>query len=255
MIRVAICEDEPNIRSYLTALVRRQEATCEIAAYDSADAYLAAGKEYDLLFLDIELVGPAGGAAGNAAADGCGTSSPMDGIALARKLRGMDLSRQPLIVFVTGHDDYIYEAFDVEAFQYLMKPIDEKRFAELFRRARERIAAEPEQQRKSLVIQLAGVRKVVPWDSIYYAESQGHKILLHRKDGILEYYGKISELEQSLAGQFSRIHKGYLVNLSYVEEYDHVSVRLENGDRLVISKYKYDDFAKAHLRFLQQSPL
>ena len=99
------------------------------------------------------------------------------------------------------------------------------------------------------------MRKVVPWDSIYYAESQGHKILLHRKDGILEYYGRISELEQSLAGQFSRIHKGYLVNLSYVEEYDHVSVTLENGDRLVISKYKYDDFAKAHLRFLQQSPL
>lgn len=60
MIRVAICEDEPNIRSYLTALVRRQEAACEIAAYDSADAYLAAGKEYDLLFLDIELVGRGG---------------------------------------------------------------------------------------------------------------------------------------------------------------------------------------------------
>lgn len=310
MIRVAMCDDEMNIRSYLASLVRKQAVDCEIAGYGSADAFLAAvaaGEEYDLLFLDIDFGGadivsatdivsgePAGesfasdepgepgssGASGepgtsgrSVAAGRCSSSFYMDGIALARRLRGMNLYRQPLIVFVTGYDSYVYEAFDVEAFQYLIKPIDEVRFAELFQRAVRRIAAgaerrqtqtasepkpqsepvaaEAEQRRRSLVIQQAGVRKVVPWDSIYYAESQGHKILLHLKDGILESYGKIGELEQSLPEQFCRIHKGYLINLAYVEEYTRTAVTLTNGEQLLISKYKYDAFAKAHLRYLQ----
>lgn len=283
MIRVGICDDETNIRSYLASLVRKQEADCRITEYGSADALLAAGaagEEHDLLFLDIDL----GGAGTGPAADCRNPPCCMDGIALARRLRSMKLHRQPLIVFVTGYDSYVYEAFDVEAFQYLIKPIDETRFAELFRRAAQRIAsgaeqrqtqeasgqkrqpaqtasgskppsesaaAETEQRRRSLVVQQAGVRKVVPWDSIYYAESQGHKVLLHLKDGILESYGKIGELERSLPEQFCRIHKGYLVNLAYVEEYTHTAVTLTNGEQLLISKYKYDAFAKAHLRYLQ----
>lgn len=321
MIKVAICDDETNIRSYLASLVRKQAVDCEIAEYSSADAFLAAGEEHDLLFLDIDLEGVATGSAANIvpnAPDGTGFASDsyagsradwktageasesgeaaeagkasksgedaesagiatadsrspsycMDGIALARRLRGMNLHRQPLIVFVTGYDSYVYEAFDVEAFQYLIKPIDEARFAELFRRALQRITSETERQltvsaakpqpsmpemeqhRKSLVIQQAGVRKVVPWEKIYYAESQGHKVLLHFRDSILEYYGKMGELEQSLPGQFFRIHKGYLINLAYVEEYTHTSVTLANGAQLMISKYKYDDFAKAHLQYL-----
>lgn len=280
MIKVAICDDETNIRSYLASLVRKQAVDCEIAEYSSADAFLAAGEEHDLLFLDIDLEGVATGSAANivpnedaesagiATADSRSPSYHMDGIALARRLRGMNLHRQPLIVFVTGYDSYVYEAFDVEAFQYLIKPIDEARFAELFRRALQRITSETERQltvsaakpqpsmpemeqhRKSLVIQQAGVRKVVPWEKIYYAESQGHKVLLHFRDSILEYYGKMGELEQSLPGQFFRIHKGYLINLAYVEEYTHTSVTLANGAQLMISKYKYDDFAKAHLRYL-----
>lgn len=312
MIRIAICDDETNIRSYLASLVRKQAVECEIAEYGSADAFLAAGaagEEYDLLFLDIDLGGAGTGSATDIAPDGpdgkglasdgfaesSRKSSYMDGIALARRLRSMTLHQQPLIVFVTGYDCYVYEAFDVEAFQYLIKPIDEVRFAELFRRAVQRIAtetkrqqaqaaaetktqsetataetktqpetasaetkpqpgiatAEAEQRRRSLVIQQAGVRKVVPLDNIYYAESQGHKILLHLKDSILEFYGKIGELEQSLPEQFCRIHKGYLINLAYVEEYTHTAVTLTNGEQLLISKYKYDAFAKAHLRYLQ----
>lgn len=280
MIKVAICDDETNIRSYLASLVRKQAADCEIAEYSSADAFLAAGEKHDLLFLDIDLEGADTGSAANivpnedaesagiATADSRSPSYHMDGIALARQLRGMSLHRQPLIVFVTGYDSYVYEAFEVEAFQYLIKPIDEARFAELFRRALQRITSETERQltvsaakpqpsmpemeqhRKSLVIQQAGVRKVVPWEKIYYAESQGHKVLLHFRDSILEYYGKMGELEQSLPGQFFRIHKGYLINLAYVEEYTHTSVTLSNGAQLMISKYKYDDFTKAHLRYL-----
>ena len=74
---------------------------------------------------------------------------------------------------------------------------------------------------------------------------------LYMKDGVLEYYAKMSDLEEELQGQFCRVHKGYLINLSYVDEYNKTEVTLTNGDKLLISKYKYEDFVKAYLRFMQ----
>ncbi len=176
----------------------------------------------------------------------------MDGMALARRLRSLPPDRQPLIIFVTGYESYVYQAFDVEAFQYLVKPVDEGRFAEVFRRAAEKLSVLEKQRRRTLLVQYAGSSRVIPLENIHYVESHGHKLLLHLKEGTVEYYGKIGELEQELGGQFARIHKGYLVNLRHVEEYARGQVTLTDGEKLVISKYKYDAFVKQHLRFLRQ---
>ena len=59
------------------------------------------------------------------------------------------------------------------------------------------------------------------------------------------------DLEEELQGQFFRIHKGYLVNLACIDEYNKTEVTLVNGDKLLISKYKYPDFVKAYLRYMQ----
>ena len=239
-IRIAICDDEQNIRSYLAALIRREDSSCRISEYASAEAYLAAGEDYDLLLLDIELGG------------GAGSPGSMDGMALARRLRSLPPDRQPLIIFVTGYESYVYQAFDVEAFQYLVKPVDEGRFADVFRRAAEKLSVLEKQRRRTLLVQYAGASRVIPLENIRYVESRGHKLLLHLKEGTVEYYGKIGELEQELGGQFARIHKGYLVNLRHVEEYARGQVTLTGGEKLTISKYKYDAFVKQHLRFLRQ---
>ncbi|MDE7253117.1 MAG: LytTR family DNA-binding domain-containing protein [Acetatifactor sp.] len=231
MIKIAICDDEKNIRSYLASLIKEQNVECEITEYASADEYLSSGIEHDLLFLDIELKGS------------------VSGMEMARQIRGMRQIRQPVIIFVTGYEKYVYDAFDVDAFQYLVKPVSEQKFAEVFRRAQEK--------KKTLIIQYAGANKAIPLDNIYYMESQSHKIVLYIKDreqaGLrrLEYYAKIGELEEELQGRFCRIHKGYLVNLSYVDEYSRTEIILTNGDKLPLSKYKYEDFVKAYLRFMQ----
>lgn len=234
-IKIAICDDEKNIRVYLASLVRKQGRECEIAEYVSADEYLLDQTEHDLLFLDIELAG-----------DGPG----MDGMDLARRIRGMELERQPVIIFVTGYEKYVYDAFDVGAFQYLLKPIDEQRFAEVFGRAAAQIIFEAEQKKKTLVIQYGSESRAVPLQDIYYIESRNHKVVLYLKDGELEYYEKIGRLEEELQGQFFRIHRGYLVNLAYVEGYDKTEVTLTGGISLPLSK-RYEDFAAAYLQFVQ----
>ena len=236
MVKIAICDDEKNIRAYLSALVKKQGMECEITEYATAGDYFADGVEHDILFLDIELEGP---------------GQDMDGMKMARQIRGMEDIKQPIIIFVAGYEKYVYDAFDVGAFQYLLKPVDEQKFAGVFRRAAEQAAAYTGQDKKALMIQYGGTGKTIPLRDIYYMESQNHKIAVHMKDGVLEYYAKMSDLEEELQGQFCRVHKGYLINLSYVDEYNKTEVTLTNGDKLLISKYKYEDFVKAYLRFMQ----
>ena len=236
MVKIAICDDEKNIRAYLSALVKKQGIECEITEYATAGDYFADGVEHDILFLDIELEGP---------------GQDMDGMEMARQIRGMEDTKQPIIIFITGYEKYVYDAFDVGAFQYLLKPVDEQKFAGVFRRAAEQAAAYTGQDKKALMIQYGGTGKTIPLRDIYYMESQNHKIAVHMKDGVPEYYARMSDLEEELQGQFCRVHKGYLINLSYVDEYNKTEVTLTNGDKLLISKYKYEDFVKAYLHFMQ----
>lgn len=185
MIKVAICDDEKNIRSYLASLIKEQKAECEITEYASADEYLSSGMGHDLLFLDIELEGSASG---------------MDGMGMAGQIRGMEQIKQPVIIFVTGYEKYVYDAFDVEALGYLVKPVNEQKFAEVFSRAQDKILSETEQKKKTLLIQYAGANKAIPLDHIYYMESRKHKVVLYTKDGELEYllFVSLSEPKSSV---------------------------------------------------------
>ena len=104
MIKIAICDDEANIRAYLSSLIQAQDCPCEIVEYASAGDCLADTQKIDLLFLDIELA-----------------PSCLDGMELARKIRERATVTQPVIIFVTGYERYVFDAFDVGAFQYLLK--------------------------------------------------------------------------------------------------------------------------------------
>lgn len=234
MIRIAICDDEAPARSGLSALIRAQGRPCEIVEYASAGDCLADSREIDLLFLDIAL-------------DAAGP----DGMALARRIRDRAAGTQPVIVFVTGYERYVFDAFDVGAFQYLLKPVDEEKFARVFARAAAQIGAAGERRVRALTLQSAGASRTVPLDSICYIESSNHKVVLHLKDGEFSCYRRIRDLEAELGGQFCRIHKGYLVNLACVEGYSKTELALTGGEKLLISKYKYQDFVKAYLRFLR----
>ena len=237
MIKIAICDDEANIRAYLTSLIRAQSCQCEIVEYASAGDCLADTQEIDLLFLDIELA-PSG--------------SGLDGMTLAQKIRAQATETQPVIIFVTGYERYVFDAFDVGAFQYLLKPVDEEKFAQVFARAVAQIGTAKEKPGRVLTLQSANTSRTVPLDSIYYIESSNHKVELHLKDGEFVCYAKIGDLELELQDQFFRIHKGYLINLSYVAGYSKRSVTLTNGEELLLSKYKYQDFVKAYLHFLKK---
>ena len=165
-VKIAVCDDEKNIRAYLVSLIKKQAIECSIMEYASADEYLSDGREYDLLFLDIEMGG---------------SGALMDGMELARNIRAMDTGRQPIIIFVTGYEKYVYDAFDVGAFQYLVKPVDEHKFAEVFSRAVGQIASEVEKRRKKLKKWKSNLHEQagILWENWRPGKGTGRAVLPH----------------------------------------------------------------------------
>ena len=254
MIKIAIIDDEKEVRDFLFFLIQRQEIDAELWLFSSAENFLKENQEFDLLFLDIAL----------SIGDGRflkerktfhqleisqNIENPkMTGLDLAKCIRNND-RRQPIIIFVTGYENYVFEAFDVEAFHYLLKPIQEEKLKQVLHRAVGKI-----KKKKEPIIELsfAGVSRKLIASEIYYIESFNHKICVHTKTQSMESYARIGELEEVLKDSFFRIHKGYLINLAYVDSYSRTEVKLTNGASLFLSKYKYHDFTKAYLQYLAE---
>lgn len=243
-MRIAICDDEKAVRDLIRRQIEAQGGEHSIAEYASGEellmAYDAPGWAMDLLFLDIAMKGA-------------------DGIEVARRFRQAQADRGlaawgslPLIVFVTGFAEYMPDAFDVQAFQFIVKPIDDARFSEIFRQAeRECSRMSGQRSRAAKTVTVGGMRTVAAGD-ICYIESVNHKNILCLPGERIEYYGRISDLERQLSPDFFRIHRGFLINLNRVSHYDRTDVYMEGGERLPLSRYKYQEFVKTWLRYLAE---
>ena len=111
---IAVVDDERMIREQICGLIENQVLDCRIKSYSSGEEIVASGKRFDIIFLDIKVGG-------------------MGGIETARRLR--EKNSEAVLIFVTGIKEYVFEALDLYAFQYLLKPINEKKFAEVLERA------------------------------------------------------------------------------------------------------------------------
>lgn len=228
MIKIGIVDDEKVIRNQLRNFIEKQRINAHIREYGSADEYAMQNQEEDLLFLDIGM-----------------TKGDINGMELAHRIRRRE-GKQPIIIFVTGFEEFVYEAFDVKAFHYLRKPVNEEKFQQVLHQALESVRPQMFQ------FQYGGENKSLPIDEIYFIESQNHKIKIYAKKGEFECYAKIGDIEVELAGKFFRIHKGYLINMAYVDSYNKTEVLLENGTKLLISKYKYANFVQEYMKFLMR---
>ena len=173
----------------------------------------------------------------------------LDGMKTAQFFREREYNK--MLVFVSASRKYVFEAYDVEAFQYLLKPVDNKKLERVLQRAvikiekstQEFIIASKERQTIKLFL-----------DDIYYFEIKGRLINVHGIKDIFTYYEKIGVLEESLKDKgFFRCHKSYLINLKYVDAYNRQEAILENGEKIVISKRRYEKFCKAVLGVMRKN--
>lgn len=232
MLQIAVCDDDKSMGEYLRQLIAcrlSKESNYKVSVFSSGRELLNAGINFDIFFLDIEL-------------------KDINGIDMARKLRQ---ESGAVIVFVTALKEYVFDAFDVQAFQYLLKPIDEEKFFKVLDRAM--VECRTMKQMEPLVIRVNGAYRNIQKNNILYAENEGRKVVLHMKEEQqITYYAKMGELETLLGKQFFRCHRGYLVNLNEVQSYDVGNIQLKNGENILMAKQKYSEFVTAYMEFLRR---
>ncbi len=228
MLDIAVVDDEKGIRDHLCELIRKQKQPGRVESYATGEELLASGKRFDIVFLDIRLEG-------------------INGIETARKLR--EKQDDMVLIFITGLREYVFDALDLYAFQYLLKPVDEKKFAEVLGRAEREAGRKREKQR----IFLKTRNLTLDQADILYIESRGKKVEIHtvRKTEDIQIYAAMEELEGQLGEGFYRCHRSYIVNMVYIAEYNSDSILLTNGNKVYLAKKKYGEFVKAYMWHLQ----
>ena len=237
MIKIAICDDEPLMAQELAGHLAEYMKEKSITAYDLSSfpdgrALLGAVDCFDVIFLDIQMEHP-------------------DGMETAKLLRRR--GDHSLLVFVTVLKELVFDAFQVEAYDYLLKPLDGDRFRRVIDRA---VRALERRDNGRILVQRGTVRRIVPLADITYGEVLGRKVYLHlRSGGLVDYYEKLENLERQVDGRFFRCHRSYLVNLDFVLGCGGGRVTLSQGAEIPVSRLRERDFTQALLlRMRERDP-
>lgn len=192
---IAVVDDEKVIREQICSLIKKHKPDCRLESYAAGRELLTSGRRFDIIFLDIQMDG-------------------MNGIETAKRLR--ERQEETILIFLTGLREYVFEALDLYAFHYLLRPVDEKNFAGVLERAvRE---AGKKKEKRALFIKTRNL--TLDQADILYIESIRRKVGVHtaRAKEIIEIYATMEELEGQLGGDFYRCHRAYIVNMAHIAE-------------------------------------
>jgi len=178
-----------------------------------------------------------------------------------RQLSGMELAGMvnlyTSVVFTTAFPEYALQAFDKEAFDFLLKPINYERFLKCIHKAKRKIKKGPESDSPdrddffNIKSEIKGRMVKIRFDEVMYIEGAVNYILIHTHGEKHMTYLTMREIERHLPQQvFARIHRSFIVNINYVKVVERARIKLENGEELVMGdhyKQKFLDFMDSHL--------
>jgi len=207
-LRVFIADDEPLAREHIIDRLAHEEDVEVVGTADNGDDALTEIRRLhpDLVFLDVQMPG----------------------------LTGMEVAEQlgeemPRTIFCTAFDQYAIKAFEVAAVDYLLKPFDDERFHEAFRRARKTIepAAKKSPYLQRIPVEMRGQMRVVPVEKIDYITASGPYAELHAGERTFAVRERMQQLEEKLDPEvFMRVHRSVIVRLDRID----VMLRSAGGD-------------------------
>lgn len=235
MLKIAVCDDESHQRIELIDMIKKalqlKNTQYYIYEYENGEELLQSNLEINLFFLDIKM-------------------NKLTGIETAKKIR--EVNEKAIIIFITALKEYVFDAFDVRAFHYILKPISEEKLRSILYSA----LLQLEGTEKFIIAKTISECTKIFTKDILYVESQLRKVVIHTTYDIIEYYNKLSDMEDDLKQyNFFRCHKSYLVNLKYIKSYDNTFITFKNGEKIYISKHKLSDFSKAFMYYLKNEGL
>ena len=199
MIKIAIVEDEEKqsllLQSYLKRYEREHGVAFGVKTFSNAVSFLENySADYDAVFMDIKM-------------------PYMSGMDAAHKLRETD--KNVALIFVTSLMQYAISGYEVEALDYVVKPVTYGDFSLKMARLMKKLSEK--EQNYIIISAAAGKVRLLP-DDIKYMESQGHHVIYHTASGEYTRYCSLTAAEKELRGQnFFRCNSCYVVNLAYVK--------------------------------------
>ncbi len=219
MLRALIVDDEAPARFELRSLLEetgRVGTITEASSARDAVTSLVKSREHvtdgiDVIFLDVSM-------------------PKTSGMQLADALH--KLKNPPAIVFVTAYSEYALEAFGVDAVDYLMKPVEMDRLQQALTKVEQRLkvaaapaaSSAPAAGSERIPVEKGGHKVLVPINQIRYVEAKDDYSCIYTADDRFLSTISLAKLEQRLTPHgFYRVHRGYIVNLEYVQDFVTVS--------------------------------
>lgn len=228
-MRIALCDDEPVFLAQSQRIIARwAEASgepCDVRVFAGADALCFETQghyPFDLMLLDVEMPGT-------------------DGLSLARRIRQTD--EQVRIAFLTQHDDYLFEGYEVSALRYVLKPQAEQKLPALLDDVLARLSRPP----AYLLVTVQGECMKLDANRIVFVEAQGHDTLVHTTEKTLALHMPFARFTQELPAGFCAAHRSYMVNLAHVERLSRSQCLLAGGHAVPVSRACYAPLNRAFL--------
>lgn len=223
-MEIFICDDEPKILSDISSKVRSALPEAAVSEFTSGNALLEAITEdnCDILLLDIDM-------------------PEISGLDIAARLTA--LANKPLLIFVTSHDELVYDSLQFHPFGFVRKGYLDKELPRILADC----VTELNSRGKHFCFHTASADVKLPLDEILYFESDGNYLKLFSKDKEYRFRDTLSAVENALSDSgFIRIHKGFLVNQAAVKMLTSDEAELVNKTRIPIGR-SYSETAKKQL--------
>lgn len=232
MIYIAICDDErymsDHISKMVSAFFQKKNREVSIRLFSSGKELLSYHKQIDILFLDIQM-------------------KDMDGMETARKLREDNF--RGFLIFITVLKDMVFQSFEVQAYDYLVKPVEEAQFEKTMERL---FASMHRASEDSLLVQKGYEGRIIPKDEIVFCEIIDRKVYLNLVSlEVIDYYERIEKLETKLGDCFFRCHRSYLINLKHLKGYKNGTAYMDNGREIPVSRLRSREFSGVVLQYMK----
>lgn len=207
---------------------RKKNREIQLRTFTSGEELLNYDGQIDILFLDIQMKG-------------------MDGIETARKLRADQF--RGFLIFITVLKEMVFQSFEVQAYDYMVKPVEEKQFEKTMERL---FASMQNAGEDSLLVQKGYEGRIIPKDEIVFCEIIDRKIYLNLTSGeVVDYYERIENLESKLDSHFFRCHRSYLINLKHLKGYKNGTACMDNGKEIPVSRLRSKEFSGVVLQYMK----
>lgn len=231
-MRIAICDDSPRDAAHLYNLCseNRELTDSRIDIYTSPNKLIAEFKSnpYDLLFLDIEM-------------------PETDGISLGKQIKS--LCEDTILVFTTSYPQFAIDAYDCEAFHYILKPCKKEKVCSVIGKA----VSKYRFLHQYHIVKVKNQTYKLPINDIYYVECCRKHVIYHLKDRSVETTEKLSSAYDALSEfGFYQVHQGYIVNFEKVYEFRDYSIILDDNRSVTISTRKKKEVLLAYAKYVER---